>query len=88
MRKSGFGPVIAVAAILLFVVVALGFSSLIFGSVDQSTNTSNMSADAAQAYNATTGIVQTGMTVWDVVMWLLVGGVIIGAGFFLVKMVA
>lgn len=78
-KGSMFGPVIIIGFLFVFLVVAIMFSSQIFGSTEAAMNVTNMTNESRDAYNATTGLVQTGMMIFDVMAILVVlAGVIFG----------
>ncbi len=86
--KGNFGPVIVVGALILVIMIAVSFVNVIFAQSEVATNTTNMTNETREAYNTTTGMVQTGTTVFGVAGWLLIGGVVIFAGFMVFKMVS
>jgi ABC-type antimicrobial peptide transport system permease subunit len=74
-----FGPILIIGFLFVFFVVAIMFSGQIFGNTEAAMNVTNMSNESRDAYNATTGLVQTGMTIFDVMAILVVlAGVIFG----------
>lgn len=87
MKRSGptGGILITGGFFLLIIVVAIVFTTLIFSEAEVAVNTTNLSADEYDDYNTTTGIVQTGLTVWEVVAILVVGGMLCGIALMLAK---
>jgi len=86
-KGSMFGPVIIIGFLFVFLVVAIMFSSQIFGSTEAAMNVTNMTNESRDAYNATTGLVQTGMTIFDVMAILVVISGVIFGGFILSRAV-
>lgn len=86
-KGSMFGPVIIIGFLFVFLVVAIMFSSQIFGSTEAAMNVTNMTNETRSAYNATTGLVQTGLTIFDVMAILVVLAGVIFGGFMLVRAV-
>ena len=89
VKRGGgpFGPVVMVAFLFAFLVFAIVFAGNIFGSTEEATNVTNMTNSSREAYNATTGLVQTGMTLFDVMAIILVVGCVVGGAAFLIKAV-
>ena len=83
MRKSMFGLLIGAIVLVLFIVVAVSFSTLIFFSEEAQINVTNLSNESRQAYNMTTTTAQIGISVWDVLVWLIVFGIACLGGFIL-----
>lgn len=87
-RRSGmFGPILIIGILFVFFVVAIMFSGQIFGNTEAAMNLTNMSNETRDAYNATTGLVQTGMTIFDVMAILVVISGVIFGGFILSRAV-
>jgi hypothetical protein len=85
MKKSFMGPLIGVAFLLVFLVVAVVFSTVIFSHAENAVNVTNMTNETRTAYNASTTVVQYGFTGFSVIGLLLAGGLCIFGGVLLVK---
>jgi len=85
MRKSGFMPLVMIAVLVLFLVVAVAFSGLMFGNLESEVNTTSLDNETLAQYENSTAMVQAGITVLDVGMWILVAGLLVFGAIFLFK---
>lgn len=86
MRKQSFaGPLIGVAFLVMFLVVAIMFGTVIFSHAENAANVTNMTNETREAYNASTSIVQFGFTGFNIMGLLLIGGLCIFGGIVLLK---
>lgn len=85
MKKSFIGPLIGVAFLLVFLIVAIVFGTVIFSHAESAANVTNMTNETRQAYNASTTVVQYGFTGFSIIGLLLVTGLCIFGAVLLVK---
>ena len=84
-KKSFMGPLIGVAFLLVFLVIAVAFGTVIFGHAENAANVTNMTNETREAYNASTTVVQYSFVGFNVIGLLLVAGLCIFGGVMLVK---
>lgn len=84
-KKSYMGPLVGVAFLLVFLVIAIAFSTVIFSHAENAVNVTNMTNSTREAYNASTTITQYGFTGFSVIGLLLGGGLCIFGGILLYK---
>jgi hypothetical protein len=80
-----FGPIIAVAFIMVFFMVTVLFSNVIFAENEASINMTEIENETLEDYNASTTAVQAGIVAFSAMSWLLVGAAVIIAAVVLWK---
>lgn len=78
-----FGPVLMIVFVLAFVAVLLVFANVIFAQNEATVNTTAFDETEYENYNASTQMVQTGLGVFSITGYLLIGAIIMIAVYIL-----